>query len=305
MRVTLTVFLVAVAVPAGFAESGCVQVSSDTIAVRDLLSAEPLLGGLDPDTPVGFAPFPGTRRTVSGWDLIGIARRRGVTLSGVPDVCVERALRVISPDEMRATLMAALGIPDAQIEVLEYSSQPLPPGRLEFRRSGLNQPPAAEPEAPVIWRGRLMYEDTKSLPAWAKVKITVDRPIFLAAENVPAGTIIGEAQVQAATVHEFPFPGPWLDSPAAIAGKVARRSIPAGQRFTANALDEAKDVARGDIVQVRVIDGSATLSFDGIAASSGRKGDTIVVHNSASGRNFRAVIEEKGKVVVRPTSGDE
>ena len=74
--------------------------------------------------------------------------------------------------------------------------------------------------------------------------------------------------------------------------------------MTAGALAEANDVVRGDIVQVRVMDGSATLSFDGIAATSGKKGDTILVRNSASGRNFRAVVDEKGKAVVRPNTDD-
>jgi flagella basal body P-ring formation protein FlgA len=139
---------------------------------------------------------------------------------------------------------------------------------------------------------------------WAKVKITVDHPVFVATENIPAGTVIREEQIRTTNTRQFPFTGAMLDSAGEIIGKVARRAIPSGQRFVAGALDEAKDVAKGDIVHVRVIDGLATLSFDGIAQSSGKKGDTVLVHNSASGRNFRAVVEEKGRAVVRPGSRD-
>jgi flagella basal body P-ring formation protein FlgA len=299
MRPILSLMLVAAGLP-----GACVQVSSDRIVVRDLVDAVPLLHQLDPDTPVGFAPLPGTERIVSGRELILIAGRHGLTLNDVPDVCIGRVLHSIPPDEMQAALAAALGIGDAQLEILEFSSQPLPPGRLEFQRSSLNQPPPNAPETPVIWRGKLIYDERHSMAVWAKVRIAVDYPVFLATEDIKAGAVVRDTQVKAATVRGFPFSGPSVDSPAAIVGKIARRSIQAGQRFTASALDEAKDVVRGDIVQVRVIEGSATLSFDGIAASSGKKGDSILVHNSASGKNFRAVVEEKGKAVVQSTRED-
>ena len=105
-------------------------------------------------------------------------------------------------------------------------------------------------------------------------------------------------------MREFPFRAPTRESATELIGKVTRRLIRAGQRITSNALDEPKNVTRGDIVQVKVIDGHATLSFDGIAVSSGKKGETILVHNSASGRNFKAVVEEKGTAVVRPAVQD-
>ena len=149
-----------------------------------------------------------------------------------------------------------------------------------------------------------MYDDTRSLAVWAKTRIIVNRLVLLAAEDIQAGSIVSEAQVRALSVAEFPFAGPTLHSAAEIGGKVARRHIQAGQRLSIGMFEEAKDVLRGDIVQVRVIDGLATLSFDGIAASSGKKGDSILVRNAASGRNFRAVVEEKGKAVVRLASGD-
>jgi flagella basal body P-ring formation protein FlgA len=52
-----------------------------------------------------------------------------------------------------------------------------------------------------------------------------------------------------------------------------------------------------------VIDGSATLSLDTIAQSSGKKGESILVHNPSTGKNFRAVVEEKGKAITRSTPG--
>jgi flagella basal body P-ring formation protein FlgA len=298
MKLILALTLAAAAAPA---QGACVPVSSEKILAGDLVDAVPLLRELAPDTLVGYAPLPGTLRVVSGRELTLIALRHGVVLGDAPDVCITRASRVITQAEMQAALEAALGIRDAKLEIEEFSSQPLPPGRLEFQRSTLSQPPLIAPDSPVIWRGRLVYDQHHSAAVWAKVRITVDRSIFVAAQDIAAGATIRGDEVKTATVTEFPFSAATLDSPAGIAGKVARRIIRAGQRITPAALEEPKDVVRGDIVQVRVVDGQATLSFDGIAASSGQKGDTILVRNSASGRNFRAVVEEKGKAVVRPS----
>jgi flagella basal body P-ring formation protein FlgA len=299
MKLILILMLVAATAP-----GACVQLATDRIVIRDLLEEVPALQGLDPETPVGFAPLPGTERIISGGELIRIARRHGVILSDVPDVCVQRAVRSISADEMQAALLAALGIAGAQLQVVDFSNQPLPPGRLEFQHSGLNQPPVGAPETPVLWRGRLIYDGQRSMVVWAKVRITVEHPVFVATEEIPAGTVIRESQIRTTNAREFPTSSVALASAGEIIGKVARHAIPSGQRFVPGALDEAKDVAKGDIVHVRVIDGFATLSFDGIAQSSGKKGDTILVHNSASGRNFRAMVEEKGRAVVRPASGD-
>lgn len=299
MRMIFGFLLVTVALA-----GACVEVSSDRVVAGQLVEAVPVLRKLAPDTSLGYAPLPGLVRVISGRELSLIATRDGVILPDVPDFCIGRALRPIAPAEMQAALQAALGIPEAEVTVEDYSSQPLPPGKLEFQRSTLSQPPPNAPASPVFWRGRLIYDQRQGVPVWAKVKITVDRTVFVAAEDIAAGAVLREGDVQLSIVREFPFSAPRLESAGEIIGKVSRRMIRAGQRITGNALDEPKDVIRGDIVQVRVIDGPATLSFDGLAVSSGKKGETILVHNSASGRNFRAVVEEKGRAVVRPTVDD-
>jgi flagella basal body P-ring formation protein FlgA len=287
------------------ARAACMSVPSDRILARHLAGAVPLLQGLDPETPVGFAPMPGTQRILPGRELILLAIRQGVGVTAgsvIPDLCVQREAHVISRDEMKASLLAALAIADAVLELMEFTSQALPPGRLEFHLGTLNKPPLSAPESPVIWRGRLIYDGQQSAVVWARVRITVERPLLIAAEEIPAGTVVRANQVKIARGRQFPFSAQSMDSGEVI-GKVARRRIAAGERLVRGALEEAKEVARGDKVQVRVVDGLATLSFEGIAESAGKKGEIILVHNPTSGRNFRAVIEEKGKVVVRPVPG--
>jgi flagella basal body P-ring formation protein FlgA len=45
------------------------------------------------------------------------------------------------------------------------------------------------------------------------------------------------------------------------------------------------------------------LSLEATAESAGRKGESIVVRNPATGKSFRAVVEQKGKVIVKSSTG--
>ncbi len=289
-------------VVAGLAHAACLVVPSSNILAGDLSTAIPLFQTLDPDTIIGFAPFPGTVRVLSSRDVYLSGRRYGLAFppgETAPSVCVERIVRHLSSEEVRAALLSALDLTGASLEVLEFSNQALPPGQLAFQRTSLNKPPENSPQAPVIWRGKLTYDDHRSLAVWAKVKISVDREIFLAKETILKGAAIRAGQVAITHIRQFPTQELSSPLPLVIIGKVARRTLPAGQPIVAEALDDPQDVLRGETVHVQAIDGGASIRFDAIAQSSGQKGETILVHNPSSGRNFRALIEGPEQVVVR------
>ena len=287
---------------AGLARAACVAVPSSRILARDLSPTISLFQALDPDAMLGFAPFPGTVRVLSSRDVELAGRRYGLAFPPgemAPSVCIERVVRRLSIEEVRAALLSAGDSAGLQLELLEFSNQPLPPGRLEFQRAGLNKPPGNKPGTPVLWRGKLMYDDQRSLVVWAKVRISEDREIFLATETIPKGAVIRAEQVATTRIRQFPSLELSPRAPWVIIGKVARYTLPAGQPIVAEALDDPKDVLRGETVHVQAIDGGASIRFDAIAQSSGQKGETVLVHNPASGRNFRALIEDRGQVVVR------
>jgi flagella basal body P-ring formation protein FlgA len=287
---------------AGLAPAACIGVPSSNILARDLATTVPLLRALDPGTIISFAPFPGTVRVLSSHDVVLTARRYGLAFPAgetAPTVCVERIVRALSPEEVRAALLLALDAADVRLEVLAFSKQPLPPGRLEFPRAGLNRPPGNDPAAAVFWRGQLIYDDKRSLVVWAKVRISVDHEILIATQTIPKGAVIRTDQVATARIRQFPSIEPAGGPPLVAAGKVARRTLPAGQPIVAGELDDLEDVLRGDTVHVQAIDGGASIRFDATAQSSGKKGEIIVIHNPSSGRNFRALIEGREKVLVR------
>ena len=300
MRTILIAFIFA-----AVTHAGCVAVASDRILARDLRDASPLLRELNPETAIGFAPRPGVQRILSARQLVLIAQKHGLDLSGsvVSSICVERAVRPIPPEEMRAALQSAVGGTDVELEVVEFSLEPLPPGRLEFKTVNLGRPLGENSESPVIWRGSLHYDAQSTLPVWAKVKVSVASATLVAAEDIRAGTVIKATQVKEVHGRQFPFTPLSIQSPETIIGKIARRNIPAGQKFALGALIEPAEISRGDRVRVKVVDGSATLTLDAIAQSSGNKGESILLHNPSTGKNFRALVEEKGKATVRSSSG--
>ncbi len=300
MKIVLLIAMLASAVHAA-----CVAVSSDRIAAGDLASALAVFQTLDPTTQVGFTPLPGTQRILSAGELNLLAQRNGLVLDGIVSaICVERLVHPISRDDLQTALVAALGVPDAELELVEFSGQPVPAGRFEFQRSGLGKPATGLGDTPVLWRGRLLYDGQHSFAIWAKVRITVNGRQFVATEVIPTGGAIRAEQVKEVEARQFPFLEPAPAAVGEIVGKIARRNIGAGERFTMRVLETPKEVRSGETVHVRVVDGLTVLSFDAVAQGGGKTGDPIWVHNPASGKNFRAVIEQKGKVVVRTSPGN-
>ena len=293
---------------AGSVRATCLAVASDRILARDLSTAIPFFQALDPEAIIGFSPFPGTVRLLSPRDLQLAARSYGLTFpitEPSPSVCVERIVRSLSVEDLREAMLAALETRQGRLEILEFSNKLVPPGRLTFQLAALNKPPGNNPQTPVIWPGKLVYDDRHSVNVWAKVRISVDHEVFLAKDTIPRGGVIGAEQITATRVPEFPLPVSPILSSSGIVGKVARRTIAPGQRISPEVLNDPGDVLRGETVHVKVVDGSATVTLDAIAQSSGSKGENILVYNPSSGRSFHALIDGRSRAVVLPSGSKQ
>ena len=65
-----------------------------------------------------------------------------------------------------------------------------------------------------------------------------------------------------------------------------------------NQLTSLPEVAKGELVDVEVFAGAARLVVKGKAQADGFKGSTILVRNLSSGKDFRARVAGKNKVIV-------
>ncbi len=286
----------------------CVRVDRGVVVASDLTGAVPSFSQADPALFIAYAPSPGVTRLLSAATLSMAARKGNIPDLDIPaqGVCVERKVRILREQELRTAMTSSLHDDQAQLTIVDYSRMAVPDGTLAFPLAGLNAPPWAEPDAPVLWRGHVAYDRSSSVQVWAKVRITAPRTICMAARDIVAGAAVARDQVAFVQVRAFPFrSAAALTGTEQIAGRVARRRIEAGQEITADELVLPPDVRAGDTVRVTVVSGNALVRLDAVAASGGRKGDSIVVQNPTSHTNFRAVVDGKDSAVVHPRNSTQ
>lgn len=148
----------------------CTTVDGDRIRGADLAIENVVFADLDPAADLGPAPLAGSQRVLRTNELQRLAERYGVTLgeSAPGTACFERAAQRLSRAILTPVLEAALTgseqLRDADLKIVDYNRHAIPLGELEFRISDL---------APSgLWRGRLVYAENRSVPVWARVRVT-------------------------------------------------------------------------------------------------------------------------------------
>lgn len=283
---------------AALVRAGCVPVNNERIRGSDLAAANAAFASIAPDEVIGFAPSPGRLRLLGPRELARLAARYGVKADSFQQICFERVTEPLTAARIVPALKKTLGLPDIEIHVLDFSRYPLPPGQLEFTRAGLPAAPPPNTDAGIIWRGRVIVTEHRSIPVWARVKLLVAQQWVEAATNLPAGRPIAAGQVIQKSGKQFPTAHPGFKTIADVVGRKPSRLIRAGQIVSAAMLKDPDEIERGDSVSVQVLSGGAQLSFKARAESSGGMGQTIAVQNPVSGKRFVAVVQEKGKVLV-------
>jgi flagella basal body P-ring formation protein FlgA len=274
---------------AAIAAAGCLALGagSDEIRVRDLAPSFAAVADLPLDTVVALAPAPGVQRRFEIAELRRIAQRLHLP-EPEREVCVERRLLRLTSEGILAAMRAQL--PEARIELLEYSQYPVPEGELEFPRATLRPGSTG-----AIWNGFIRYGRHRA-PVWARVRASVASPRVVALADLPAGRPIDAASLTVETRAEFPALESFPSAAEEVAGKIPRRTVPAGTPIRGAWLDPPRAVLRGETVQVEARQGGAILQFSGQAQASGSIGQTILVLNMISNKRFPARVEGKGRV---------
>jgi flagella basal body P-ring formation protein FlgA len=270
----------------------CFPVAADRISGRDLKLASAEFKEVPDDAFVTFSPSPGMRRLLS-------ARELGRFGSAGREICFERSTQLISRDVIEAALRKAIAGQEVELEIVDYSRVALPAGTLEFTLTGLLRPPASNPAAPVLWRGRLLYEGGRSSAAvWASVRISHERQWVESVEKLVPGQAVKAEQVILKSGRQFPMgPMPGADL-SAIIGRRPRHPIPAGQVLSPAMFDEAPVILKGDTVVVEVKSGDVLLRFEARAEADGKLNDSILVLDPRNNRRLKTKITDKGKVII-------
>jgi len=277
--------------------AACIAVApqSDRILARDIASAFPAIAAIDPAAEIAPAPAPGAARVFRANDLRLLAARFHIEdTAAVQPFCVAR--RVIPLDV--SGLLAAMrrSLPDARLEILEFSHQPAPEGEIEFPLINLHA--AANNVQTGFWTGDVRYAGSRRFGIWAKVKAAQLVSRVVAAVDLHPGQPIDAAQLIAQTRESFPSTARYVETIGEAAGRWPRLSIRAGSPVRVDELTAPREVMRGQTVFVEVHNGAARLAFEAVAQDSGSIGDSVFILNPESRKIFRARVEGKGRVSV-------
>lgn len=294
---------------AGLSASGadpgvCADINGDQILGSDIARALPAFRPLPQESRIAPAPVPGGTRVFSEPELVSLGARFGIRVSVVPQpVCFRVPVAPLSREAVLVAMRLSLPSPDTRIELAEVSSEPVPPGVIQFPLTGLVHP--ALVDTPALWRGEVVA-GSRHFTIWAKARISTPLTRLIAVEDLKPGQLIQAHQVRAELYDGFPalktgLPGLQdFTGPQDVTGMMPLRSVLAGSEIRSGNLVKPFDVARGDLVHVEVRMGKARLSLRGRAEAAGRVGDMIAVRNPESNTTFRARIEGKDIVLVDP-----
>jgi len=276
--------------------AGCLAVGahSDHVLAGDLAAAFPALAGVPPATPLGFAPAPGAARTFHIPELRALAQHLGIAAAPAREICVVQPAAPLEPPRLIEAMRRTL--PDAAIEITDFSRQPAPAGEIEFPLAGLRY---TAPQS--LWFGSIRYGGNRRFAVWARVRIACRVPRVVARADLQAGRPIAAGQVAVEMRDGLPEPAVFAQSVAQVEGKCPRVPIRAGLEIRALLLENPQAVRRGDAVRVEVRSGGARLDFQALAETSGAVGETVLLRNPFSQKPFRATVEDRDRV--RVTAG--
>jgi len=277
---------------AAFALAGCLAVGagSDHVTARDLVPAFPGVDASAFSTPMALAPAPGAQRVWRGAELLQLASRLHVPSPDLRELCVERPVAVLEPAPLLEAMRRSL--PNAAIDILDFSRTPAPQGEMEFPIAGLHKTPSS-----ALWTGSIHYAANRRFAIWAKVSVRTSASRVIAAAALPAGRPVSAADLRVESREDFPD-AEFLTTIEVAAGRVLRRPVPAGTPLRAQWLDPPSDVSRCEVVHVDVWSGGAHLELDAESQASAAIGQTVPLINPISKKRFLARVEAKGRAIV-------
>ncbi len=295
----LPVFIVAIAAAAPPPANPCIVVEDESIRARDLAKAVPEFASLPAGQHLAYSPAHGVIRTLTPPELSRLAGRNGLRLLSAREICIERPMRRLDPELLVRAMRAEL--PEADIELSDFSRQPVPPGDIIFKRTLIDRRRNAD--GAVIWKGYIAYAANRRYPIWAKVRIAMRLTRIVATEDLPAGQPVEPRQLRRETYTGVRANGGSALEFEQIVGRTPKRPIAAGSVVSAKDLDEVWDIRRGDLVTVVAKAGRAQVSTTARAMEAARKGDKITVRNLRTGKTFSARAEIGGRVLVDADAG--
>jgi flagella basal body P-ring formation protein FlgA len=286
---------------AGGAVAECLPATGNRIVGRDLALADKRFAALPATLTVGFAPTPGARRVFDVPELQKLARGNAIPAEGLTGICFELAIHSLNAEDAVIAMRQALPS-DVTLKIVELPVLKVPTGKVEFPLPGL-EPPLESNHGVQLWRGDVIYAETRHISIWARVEVMAQYQAVVATKDLPAGAVIdaGSLRVETGT-------GPLEREKSAsrvedVRGRIVKHAVKAGAPIPLAILAEPPDVHRGDAVSVEVRSGPAHLQFEAIAETSARDGELVELRNPLNGKVFKARLNPDGRAVIVINTG--
>ncbi len=297
----MLVLLLALQLVAKPAAPACVQIEGDRILAKHAAELEPVFKTVSPETVLSFGPSVGSKRIVSRREVERWAARFGLTPPikiQNDEMCFERAAHPLTRGEVDAAIRRSLPAgKDIRIELLEISKFPVPAGILEFPIAGAVPPPKSRPDDPFLWHGQSRGDGTYS--CWARVRLIATRQAVRLKVDLSRGTSLAAGELEAFSAPACPLLPVEDERIQDYASLILKRSLRAGTVLTHAMVVSPPDIARGNLVLVRVIAGATHLTLEAQAESDGYAGRRILLTNIASKRRFEGTVQADGTVLVQ------
>jgi flagella basal body P-ring formation protein FlgA len=273
----------------------CIPIDGPRILGADVAPTG-LLPQIPADAVLGFSPSPGVRRIFNLQSLRRIAVRHGLAPPASGEICFERKTASLDPLRLEEAMRLALNAPDAEISIADFSRYPAPQGEIVFRRQDLR---SLDPHSrsPVIWRGCVIYDDSKRFAVWARVLVTVPVTRTVAASDISVGDVVQPMHLRTEVSRGFPSAQPAMTLEDVV-GKRAKRLIRGGAPLEPRFLEVEPAIRRGQTVQVRVQRGAASLALTATAQADAQLGQPVPLRNHLTGKTFRGRVQSRDLVVI-------
>jgi flagellar basal body P-ring formation protein FlgA len=284
------------AVFSGAAFAGCLPVTGNHIAGRDLALADPQFAALPSSLTVGVAPAPGSSRIYAAAELQRICRANGISAKVEHDICFEIPMVRVREEEVADAMRRSLPA-GAELKIVEMAKFEMPAGQLEFPIDAM-EPPGIDTAGVRLWRGYVKYADMRKAPYWARVTVAVHRTVVVANKDLAVNTPISEGSVRIESQTGAFARENLATRIEDVRGRAPSRALKAGSVIPLAILLDPPTVRRGDPVTVEVQSGHARLVLDAVAEAPGREGQIVELRNPSTGKTFKARLNAGSTAVV-------
>jgi len=172
-------------------------------------------------------------------------------------------------------------------------------GRLHLPACGAPlQTETASPPNSGAWTVAVRCMAPQVWSLYVPVRVSTVQSVVVAMRNLPAGQPITADAIGLQARDTSALNGGALGDPAALVGKIPRRTLAAGSTLTPDTLAAAPSVRRGQIIELLIAVGGLEVHAQGKALADGGSGELIQVENSSSRRIVQGVVRDDGRVEV-------